>query len=113
MSESEAREQGYAAGKIDERLEGHDRHFALINGSLEKVATNLAIQTLAIQSLVDQAKASEATVLATAKALKEADEARRNKSDSSWTPVQRLIAVVGGLAVVIGATLGIATYLRH
>jgi hypothetical protein len=118
-----AHERGYNEGKIDQRLAGHDAHFDKINGSIEKTAKNLAELTLAIQryagqaeataaTIIATAKAAEATVIATALALKEANEARKDKSDSSWTPVQRFIAVVGGLAVVIGATLGIATYLK-
>ena len=43
-----------------------------------------------------------ATVLTTARALKDADDARRDKGDARWTPVQRLAAVLGGTAGAVG-----------
>jgi len=93
----------YEHGKIDERLASHDKHFERINGSLADVAKNLASLNLGIQRLIDSAQADRATVLTAAKALKDADEARRDKGDARWSPVQRLAAVLGGMAAVVGA----------
>lgn len=92
----------YERGKIDERLASHDKHFERINGSLTDVAENLASLNLGIQRLVDSAQADRATVLTTAKALKDAEEARRDKGDARWSPVQRLAVVLGGMAAVVG-----------
>jgi hypothetical protein len=104
MSESsqDAFDRGHLAGEIAARLAGHDQHFAAINGSLDKIAAGLASQTLA-----DQARADAVTRVATATALKDAEEARRDKGDQSWTPFQRAFAVVAAVAagVVIWATL--------
>jgi hypothetical protein len=109
MSESsqDAFDRGHLAGEIAARLAGHDQHFAAINGSLDKIAAGLASQTLAIQALADQARADAVTRVATATALKDAEEARRDKGDQSWTPFQRAFAVVAAVAagVVIWATL--------
>ena len=99
--DQEAYDRGHLAGKIDARLANHDQHFAVINGSLEKVAVALAAQTLAIQQLADQAKADAVTRVATATALKDAEDVRRDKSDQSWTPVQRIIALVAAAASVL------------
>lgn len=119
--------RGVAAGGIEARLADHDRHFALINGNLIRVAENSADQTralnaltLAVQRLADQAEADARTAVATAKALKEANEARRSEaetrraaSEQTWTPWQRLIAVVGGLvSVTILIGVGAALLLR-
>lgn len=50
--------------------------------------------TLAVQRLGDQAVSRDATVVTTAAALKDAEDARRSKSEQGWTPVQRIIALV-------------------
>lgn len=114
-------ERGVAAGGIEARLADHDRHFALINGSLVKVAENgiehvRAINSLVlqVQRLADQADASARTAVATAKALKDADESRRAVSERAWTPWQRLIAVVGGLvsaSVLVAAVAAVVRWL--
>lgn len=88
-------ERGQIAGKIEARLAGHDQHFATINGSIEKVAKELATLTLAVQRLGDQAISRDATVITTAAALKDAEAARRNADDQSWSPIARFIAAAG------------------
>jgi len=106
-------ERGHLAGEIAARLAGHDRHFASINGSLVKVAENGIEQTkalnalrLAVQRLADQADANQRTVITTAAALKDAEEARRTSSESSWSPWQKALAVL--LAAVAVADLILA-----
>lgn len=90
-----AYERGVAAGEIAARLANHDRHFAAINGSLADLAHEMHDLTLAVQRLGDQAAASATTVVATAAALANAEKARREQSTRSWTPFQRLLAVLG------------------
>ncbi|MES2211022.1 MAG: hypothetical protein V4515_12720 [Chloroflexota bacterium] len=108
----DAYDRGHVDGGIAERLAGHDRHFARINGSLEDVARALAALTLAVQRLGDQAIARDATVLTTAAALKDADDARRDKSEQSWSPWQKSIAVLVALASIIGVVLAVLTLIR-
>jgi hypothetical protein len=50
-------------------------------------------------SLAKDAAAEEQKKIALALALKEADETRRNQSEQTWTPVQRFMAILGGLGV--------------
>lgn len=102
MSESpqDAYDRGAAAGEIAARLAGHDKHFATINGSLAEIAKEMHALTLAVQRLGDQAVSRDATVVTTAAALKDAEEARRSKDDQSWSPVARLFAVLGALAAL-------------
>lgn len=95
----------YQQGRIDQRLDNHDKHFEQINGSMQKVATNLAELNLGIQRLIDSSAADRATVLTTAKALKDAEEARRDKGEQSWSPVQRLIAITVALAAIAGVII--------
>jgi hypothetical protein len=101
-STQEAFDRGTAAGEISARLKSHDEHFAKINGSLDRVAEEMHQMTLAVQRLGDQAVSRDATVLTTAAALKEADAARRDKSEQAWSPVAKAFAVSAAVATVIG-----------
>ena len=59
------------------------------------------------QRLSDDAKASRETALSLAKALKEADEARRDKSEQSWTPFQRSIAIISAVTAVTAIVISL------
>jgi hypothetical protein len=94
--------RGQESGKVDQRLGDHDVHFTAINGSLARLAINVADLVLVVQRLADKFDASEVRVVATAAALKEADLARRDKTDRSWSPLARWSTAVGILAAVVG-----------
>ncbi len=94
-------DRGVAAGEIAARLAGHDQHFAAINGSIADVAREMHALTLAVQRLGDQAVSRDATVLTTAAALKDAEEARRSLGESRWTPYTKGFAVLAALATAI------------
>jgi hypothetical protein len=107
-SNREAFARGEVSGKVDARLGDHDDHFHRINGSIDRMASAAELQAAAIQALVlvvqrltDKMDASETRVIATAKALKEADEARRDKTDQSWSPLARWSLAVGIIAALI------------
>ena len=102
MSESEDYKRGHDAGGIAERLDSHDRHFQSINGSLADIAREMHNLTLAVQRLADQAVARDATVVTTAAALKDAEEARRDRTEQGWAPWQKALAVIAGLVAVAG-----------
>lgn len=123
-SASEAYDRGTVAGAIEARLAGHDKHFARINGSLERIADemhtlNLNVQQLADQTLSrdqrleDQAVSRDATVVSTAAALKDAEQARRDKSESTWTPFARIAVALSTIAGIIGIALAIYANARH
>jgi hypothetical protein len=105
--------RGHLAGGIAERLDSHDRHFAAINGSLEKIFSELHATRLAMQRMADQSVADAATVITTAAALEKAEAARRERGDQRWSPVARLATVFGALAAVAGAVAAIAWYLSQ
>ena len=104
-------ERGIGTGKIEQRLDGHDRHFEQINGSLERVAKNLADLNMGIQRLLDSGTADRATVVTTAAALKSADDARRDKDAARWTPFQRGMGIIVVVATVAAVVVAILT--RH
>jgi hypothetical protein len=104
MSEDPA----YERGRVDATLSEHGTHLAKINGSIDRFADEVVKLTLEIQRLADSAEADRKTVLTTAKALKDADDARRDKGQQHWTPVQRLLAVLAGLGGLIAVIAEIA-----
>jgi hypothetical protein len=103
----EAYDRGHAAGGIEARLDQYDLHFAAINGSVADTAAALTALSMQVQRLADQAVARDATVLTTAAALKDAEDARRAKSEQTWSPFQRIVAAVAGIAGIVAAVLGI------
>ena len=58
-----------------------------------KVEDRTSILESATQTLRENARAKEATVAATALALREADETRRVKGDRAWSPFAKIITV--------------------
>lgn len=103
MTDRESYEAGHVAGGTDARLAGHDMHFAKINGSIDRMGNELAGVKLALQRLADSADADRRTVVTTAAALKDAEEARRDTSTDRWSTWQKLIAVVGAVTALVGA----------
>jgi hypothetical protein len=98
--------RGIEVGGVLARLDGHDKHFASINGHLADMAKAMTSLDLGVQRLGDQAMAAAATVLTTASALKDADEARRDKSTAGWSPWARGMTAIGALATVLTVLFG-------
>lgn len=103
-------DRGVAAGQVLERLAGHDRHFEVINGSLGRLADEMHLLVLQVQRLGDSADADRATVKVTAEALKEAREASDKASEKHWTPFQRGIAAITGVAAIAGIIAEIVSH---
>jgi hypothetical protein len=106
---SEAFDRGHVAGGTDARLADHDKHFAAINGNIVRMANEMHELTMAVQRLADQATARDATIIATANALRAADEARRTKSEQTWSPWSRIFVAAGALVGIFGVVLAIYT----
>lgn len=87
---------------------------ARMEGKLDRVNDRVMELVPRVSRLEDRTKALEDVTLGLSKdaaaeakekialalALKEADEARRNQSEQSWTPVQRVTVILGS---IIGA----------
>lgn len=80
----------FERGRLAERVNEHDRRLDKINGSMDRVADELAQLRLSIQSIVDADIARDDRTVSTAKALSDA-------SERLWTPWMRL----GALAVAV------------
>lgn len=99
---AEAFDRGAEVGRVAAVLDQHGDHLAKINGSMERVATELRRmndndhgRTLAIQRLADAFEAAQQTELAKAKALREADDARRSALVRAVSVVALLLTAVG------------------
>lgn len=94
-------DRGVTAGEVAARLANHDMHFAAINGQMGDLADEVRGMRIDVQRLADQAEASSQTLLATAEALRNADEARTRQSTQSWSPWTRGFAVLAAMATVL------------
>lgn len=103
----------FTLGSIASRLDDHDRRLSVINGSQGRMADELTAIRLAIQKLGDQAEARDKTVVATAVALKEAEDVRRSKTEEGWAPWTRVAVVCGGVGVVLSLILSFYLAFRH
>jgi hypothetical protein len=102
VDEDAAYDRGHTAGEISARLAGHDKHFATINGSLIDLAAEMKAVNLQLQRMADAMQADRERALATATALREADEARRATGERHWTPLTRVAVLVTTLAALAG-----------
>jgi hypothetical protein len=108
-------DRGVAAGEIAARLANHDAHFAAINGSIDRSASELRDLRLAVQRLTDATTGAAEAARATAQALKESDETRRvalqdaatqarSSSESRWQPLNRFSLIISGVVGIVGIT---------
>jgi len=86
-----AHAEGFAAGKIEQRLDGHDAHFNRINGSLEHVADELRELTMVVKANLVSAEATEKVV--------------GERRTEGWSKRERLIGAAGVAAVLLAAAL--------
>lgn len=118
----EAFDRGVGVGRIEQRLAGYDDHFRLINGSIAKTATELHTLGMQVQRLADQAVADGQTRVSTAEAVEKARRdaaaaveaerrARVDRSDTSWSPVQRLAVVLGAVGALVAVVIGLRALL--
>ena len=103
-------ERGVIAGEIAQRLLEHDRHLDRVNGSMEIVAHRLTGVELALQRISDSMDADRVTVVKTAAALKDADDARRQKGERRWSPLARVAMAATTFAAILS---GVAIILAH
>jgi phosphoserine phosphatase len=113
-AEQDAYDRGKVDGELVETVKGHGHHLARVNGSMEVVARTMA-ELVAGQHRIDQRmEADERTRIATADALREAVDARRQAErdaevvrEHRWTPWARTFATVGGIAGALAAVHGL------
>lgn len=105
-TKQETFDRGVEAGEVRSQLKQHGDHLAKINGSMDRVGDKLSQLVLAVQSLEEGVQADLKTRIATAEALKLADDQRRSEADRRWTPTARIITVILAITAVAGAYIG-------
>jgi hypothetical protein len=100
-AESDAYRRGREEGEVLARLAGHDEHFSRINGSIEGFRAEMHALVVSLQRYSDAADARDVTAAATAKALAEAESARRQLAENRWSGFQRLFAAIAAVAALI------------
>lgn len=116
MSEDLAPRAAEAPPVVLARMEGkldriQDRVMELIP-RVGKIEDRLKVQEDMTLALSKDAAAEEAKKIALALALKEADETRRNQSEQSWTPFQRIIAGLSGAGVASALAIQLYSTIR-
>ncbi|MEU0548709.1 hypothetical protein [Micromonospora sp. NPDC005979] len=109
-----AYERGVGAGRIEQRLQGHDEHLRQINGSIDSM-------TRALQVLTEELRANAALLNANVSSGRR-DVAEReriaavrveeagivdSRRTGRWTAWQRWFAVVGAIILVVNFGIGL------
>jgi hypothetical protein len=98
--EQRAFERGATAGAVDAQLAAAMANLGHIQSHLATIDGRLANLELRIQRLTDLGEAREATVATTAAALETARRQRAETVEQNWSPVQKIILVISGLAAL-------------
>ncbi|TFD80722.1 hypothetical protein E3T54_02985 [Cryobacterium sp. Sr8] len=77
----------------DRRVDGHAGEIVVMKGEIT------GLQSLT-QTLKEGAEADKKTAVALALALKEAEETRRTKTETAWSPFTKMFAVIATAAVL-------------
>lgn len=106
--------RGLDAGRIEQRLQGHDEHLRRINGSIDSM-------TQALRSLTEELRANvalfSANVTAGRRDISERDRIAAVRVEEAgivesqrtvrWTAWQRMFAVIGAIVLVVNFGLGL------
>ncbi|MBF9134070.1 hypothetical protein I0C86_34795 [Plantactinospora sp. S1510] len=116
--EDAAYNRGLDAGRIEQRLQGHDDHFQQINGSIDAM-------TRALQSLTEEVRAKAAVfsanatsdrrdagerekiAITVAAALVERASTVEAAKSNRWMTWQRWFAVAGAIVLIVNFSLGL------
>ncbi|MEU1647520.1 hypothetical protein ABZ422_25990 [Micromonospora zamorensis] len=106
--------RGLGAGRIEQRLQGHDEHLRQINGSIDSM-------TRALHALTEELRANAAAFRATVTSDRRDDTEREriaavrveeadivtSQRTVRWTAWQRWFAVLGAIILVVNFGLGL------
>ncbi|NYH45954.1 hypothetical protein HNR22_005681 [Micromonospora jinlongensis] len=106
--------RGLGAGRIEQRLQGHDEHLRQINGSIDSM-------TRALHALAEELRANVALFSATVTSDRRDDAEREriaavrveeagivtSQRTVRWTAWQRWFAVIGAIILVVNFGLGL------
>jgi ElaB/YqjD/DUF883 family membrane-anchored ribosome-binding protein len=99
--------RGVLDGRVETRLDHHAEQIAATNALLDRTVEIAQTQAATVQTLTEARVTDAATRVATAEAVKEAKNAQEAAATTAWTPMAKLIAVVGAVGVVFGIVVGL------
>jgi len=99
--------RGFLDGRITTRLDHHAEQIAATNVLLDRTVEISQTMASTVQTLTEARVTDAATRVATAEAVKEAKVAQEAQASQSWSPMAKLIAVVGAIGVVFGIIVGL------
>jgi hypothetical protein len=117
-SEYDAYLRGQDAGRIEQRLQGHDDHFKQINGSIDAMTTALQDLTDELHAKVRHLAAGvtsdrrdtgerEKIAVTVAAALVEQATTTRTQRTRRWTSWGRAVAVLGAISLLANFALAL------
>jgi len=98
----DAYDRGVLDGRVAIRLDHHDDQIAATNVLLARTVGISQTMASTLQTLTEARVTDAATRVATAQAVKEAKDTQEAQAKSSWSPVAKLVAIVGAAVGVIG-----------
>lgn len=98
----EAYSRGMEMGVVNTRLDHHDAEIKATNTVLARVVEVEATLTMAVQSLTAARVTDAETRVATATAVKDADEVRRRAADITWSPFQKFLTTLAVVVSLVG-----------
>jgi len=102
-----AYDRGVLDGQVSTRLDHHDDRIAATDALLEKTVEISQTMAATVQTLTEARVTDAATRVATAEAVREAKVAQEAATSQAWSPMAKLIAVVGAIGVVFGIVVGL------
>ena len=108
--EQDAYDRGKVAGELARKVAEQGEHLDRINGSMERVADRLAALVQGVKAVEQQMAADKETRVATAQALKDAEDARRRADETRWSPLARVSLLVG---VAVGVVTLVVLLANH
>jgi len=103
-SSKESYDRGVVAGGVEQRLAGHDKHFAAINGSLDRISGTLKEFLVKQNEMMLEIQRLTQDIVS----MRETEIAKLNTQVAiPWSPWLQLLVVVAGIGIVIGMVAGI------
>jgi hypothetical protein len=105
-----AEARGRRAQVVDGRLDGHDKHFKLLNGSMDRSAKAqeaFAAELTAVKEGLAQVVAKQEMAAAVSAALAKAAKEAAEKQVSTKAFIVGLISAVSALATILGVIMAL------
>lgn len=98
----ETAQQAYQRGRTETRLDHHDEQIAANRALIGRTVDISASLSSTVQTLSEARVSDAAARVATAKAVKEARDTQEDQLRAAWSPVAKVVTVLGSIGVLVG-----------